>query len=151
MSRSLDALLLYHHQLKSLDPTPNGDHHSVFKWILQNQPLDIGEYNWIFHPGDFISMVSPQRNRFENSIRHFLHSSNSSLKASNLSLSLIYPLLLQNQRKTDILIQNRVSSNQQVVCTKPKTPRWSSSLNLALAPSLALSLYSSLSQSSSSL
>jgi hypothetical protein len=83
---SLGALLLNHHRLKSLDATPNSDHHSVFKWIWQNQPLDMGEYNWIFHPGDFVSMIPPRRNQFENSIERILHNfSNSPVKVRNCS------------------------------------------------------------------
>ncbi|KAH8779482.1 hypothetical protein F5882DRAFT_148706 [Hyaloscypha sp. PMI_1271] len=86
-----DALLLNHHRLKSLDATPNSDHHSVFKWIWQNQPLDMGEYNWIFHPGDFVSMVSPRRNQFENSIRRYLHNfSNSPVKSFFKSVSRVH-------------------------------------------------------------
>src|SRR5258708_4471549 len=100
---SLDALLLNHQRLKSLDPTPNSDHQSVFQWIWQNQPLDMGEYNWIFHPGDFVSMVCPRRNRFENSIRRYLHSSNSSLKVRDLSVSLIYPPSIANRPNTNVL------------------------------------------------
>ncbi|KAE8444163.1 hypothetical protein EG329_000851 [Mollisiaceae sp. DMI_Dod_QoI] len=76
-----DALLLNYHRLKSLESTPISDYQSVLNWIWQNQPIDMGEYNWIFHPGDFVSMVSPRRNRFENSIRHYLHSSNSFVKS----------------------------------------------------------------------
>jgi hypothetical protein len=81
-----DALLLNHHRLKSMDATPHTDHHSVFKWIWQKKPLDNGEFNWIFHPGDFVSMISPRKNRFENSIRRYLHSSAPALKFVHIPL-----------------------------------------------------------------
>lgn len=107
-----DALLLNHQRLKSLDPTPNRDHDSVFRWIWQNQPLDKGEYDWIFHPGDFVSMVSPQRNRFEASIRRCLHSSNSFFKSFFKSASRVH-------ETKDVLVefysQSRISTFARIL------------------------------------
>lgn len=107
-----DTLLLNHCHLKALDPTPNSDHHSVFKWIWRNQPLDMGEYNWIFHPGDFVSMVSPRRNRFENTIRHFLHSSNSSLKSFFKSASRVHET---TDSSVEFFSQSRISAVARLV------------------------------------
>jgi hypothetical protein len=118
-----DALLLNHHRLKSMDATPHTDHHSVFKWIWQKKPLDNGEFNWIFHPGDFVSMISPRKNRFENSIRRYLHSSAPALKVRTHSSS--------KSPQYSQLGLDRASSNQQAGRTKRETLRWNSSVNPA--------------------
>ena len=64
-------LLLNYQRLKSLDQTPPRDHDSVFKWLWKWKPLDSPEFAWINHPEDFVSLVPPRRNGFENFIlRH---------------------------------------------------------------------------------
>ncbi|KAF4616244.1 hypothetical protein G7Y89_g15162 [Cudoniella acicularis] len=66
-------LLKNYQYLKSLDQAPEKDHDSLFKWIWANKPLDEGEYDWIYHPEDFISIVAPQQNRIEVLIRRHLN------------------------------------------------------------------------------
>ncbi|PMD43889.1 hypothetical protein L207DRAFT_482501 [Hyaloscypha variabilis F] len=102
-----DALLLNHHRLKSMDATPHTDHHSVFKWIWQKKPLDNGEFNWIFHPGDFVSMISPRKNRFENSIRRYLHSSAPALKSFFKSTSRAHET---GDSSVEFFCQSRINS-----------------------------------------
>ena len=55
-----------------MDKTPAKDHNSVFQWIWANKPLDDNEFDWIFYPEDFVSMVPPRQNRFEDFIRNHL-------------------------------------------------------------------------------
>lgn len=82
---------MYHQRLKSLDQTPARDHDSVFKWIWANKPLDDGEFDWIFHPDDFVSMIPPRRNRFESFIQSHIDSQpNSFLK---VCLSVLYTII----------------------------------------------------------
>jgi hypothetical protein len=70
-SSYLVPLLLNYQRLKLLDQTPPRDHDSVFKWLWKWQPLDSPEFAWINHPEDFVSLVPPRRNGFENFIlRH---------------------------------------------------------------------------------
>lgn len=76
-----DTLLLKFGALKSLSHTPARDHESVFKWLWANKPLDEHEFDWIFRPEDFVSLVPPRRNRFESFIlRHLDASPNSCFK-----------------------------------------------------------------------
>lgn len=79
----IDALLLNHQRLKNLDQTPERDHDNVFKWIWKHKPLDTGEYDWIFYPDDFVSVVPAQTNRFEDLVRRHIDAwPNSWLKVS---------------------------------------------------------------------
>lgn len=74
-------LLLNYQRLKSLDQTPPRDHDSVFKWLWRWKPLDTPEFAWINHPEDFVSLVPPRRNGFENFIlRHLDNSPRSALR-----------------------------------------------------------------------
>jgi fatty acid desaturase len=72
-------LLFNNHRLKSLDPTPQKDHDSVFKWIWANKPLDQHEYDWIFHHQDFVSLARPRRSSFETFIQEHLQARPKSL------------------------------------------------------------------------
>jgi hypothetical protein len=63
------TLLLQYQKVKNLPQTPDRDHNSVFRWLWKIQPVDLGEYDWIFHPEDFVSLVTPRRNSFEDFIR----------------------------------------------------------------------------------
>lgn len=74
-----DTLLFNNHRLKSLDPTPQRDHDSVFKWIWANKPLDQHEYDWIFHHQDFVSLARPRRSSFETFIQEHLQARPKSL------------------------------------------------------------------------
>lgn len=66
------TLLLQYQRLKVMDQAPARDHNSVFKWIFERKPLDEHEYDWIYKPEDFVSVVPPCRNIFEDSIRNHL-------------------------------------------------------------------------------
>jgi len=52
----LDDLLLKQAQLRALQRTPNRDHATVFNWLWKYKPVGRGEYNWIYHPNDFVSV-----------------------------------------------------------------------------------------------
>ncbi len=73
-STFLVPLLLNYQRLKSLDQTPPRDHDSVFKWLWRWKPLDSPEFAWINHPEDFVSLVPPRQNGFENFILRYLDS-----------------------------------------------------------------------------
>jgi hypothetical protein len=68
----LDTLLLNYKQLKALDQAPAKDHDSLFKWLWAKKPLDDYELDWIWRPEDFVSMVLPRKNFFEDFIRSHL-------------------------------------------------------------------------------
>ncbi len=72
-------MLFNTHRLKSLDPTPQRDHDSVFKWIWANKPLDKHEYDWIFHHQDFVSLARPRRSSIETFIQEHLQARPKSL------------------------------------------------------------------------
>lgn len=64
----LDTLLEKFGVIKSMSRTPRRDHDSVFKWLWANKPLDDNEFDWIFHPEDFVSLIPPRQNHFESFI-----------------------------------------------------------------------------------
>jgi hypothetical protein len=43
-------------QLRALQRTPNRDHATVFNWLWLYKPVNQGEYDWIYHPDDFVSV-----------------------------------------------------------------------------------------------
>lgn len=51
-----DDLLLRDAQLSEMQRAPPHDHWSVFSWIHNIKPLADGQYNWIFHHYDFVSL-----------------------------------------------------------------------------------------------
>ncbi|KAL2066958.1 hypothetical protein VTL71DRAFT_1382 [Oculimacula yallundae] len=76
-----DKLLLNISALKSLSQTSMKDHDGLFKWIWKHKPLDNDEFDWIFHPDDFVSHVPSKRNPFEEFIlRHIRNCPNTLLK-----------------------------------------------------------------------
>ncbi|KAF7944263.1 hypothetical protein EAE96_010665 [Botrytis aclada] len=59
------ALLIQFQKLKSFSPTPEKDHLSVYRWLCGEKLVDIKQYEYMRQPEDFISLVTPQSNRFE--------------------------------------------------------------------------------------
>lgn len=54
----LDDILLKDSKLRALAPTSKRDFMHVFHWIWDRKPLDKGEYNFIFHRDDFVSIAN---------------------------------------------------------------------------------------------
>ncbi|KAE9365460.1 hypothetical protein N431DRAFT_353909, partial [Stipitochalara longipes BDJ] len=49
-------LLLKAAQIRALKKTPRRDHRKLFNWIWRLKPVDKGEYDWIYHANDFVSL-----------------------------------------------------------------------------------------------
>jgi hypothetical protein len=60
---SEDELLLKDHQLRTLEKTSGRNHRSVFHWIWGQKPLDVGEYDFIFHKNDFVSVAGENQRK----------------------------------------------------------------------------------------
>jgi hypothetical protein len=74
-----------------MDQAPAKDHNSVFRWIFAKKPLDEHEYDWIYKPEDFVSVVPSRRNIFEDSIRNHLDKwPKSWFKVSSLAFGRMY-------------------------------------------------------------
>jgi hypothetical protein len=54
--------------LRNLGPASEKFHRSVFNWIIGKKPLGQGQYNWIFHAEDFVSLS--RVDRFESWIAY---------------------------------------------------------------------------------
>jgi hypothetical protein len=52
-----DELLLKDSQLRELKPTSSRQHLNLFHWIWGRKPLDAGEYDFIYHSDDFVSIA----------------------------------------------------------------------------------------------
>jgi hypothetical protein len=76
-----DTLLFHDQKLRASSRPSKADHLSVFHWILKKKPLGTGQYDWIYHPDDFVQQS--QIPRFESSIV------SSSLKVPRQRYSLI--------------------------------------------------------------
>ena len=61
LTRALDELLIKFSQLKAMCLPSRSSHLDVFHWILWNKPVDGGQYNWILHAEDFVSVTDPQK------------------------------------------------------------------------------------------
>jgi len=76
-----DTLLFHDQKLRASARPSKADHLSVFHWILRKKPLGAGQYDWIYHPDDFVQQS--QIPRCESSIV------SSSLKVPDQRQSLI--------------------------------------------------------------
>ncbi|KAF8850126.1 hypothetical protein BDZ45DRAFT_207642 [Acephala macrosclerotiorum] len=64
-----DELLLKDSQLRSLTPAPVREYMKVFDWIYGVKPLDIGQYDFIYHRGDFVCSAKREKNAFDDFIK----------------------------------------------------------------------------------
>lgn len=53
---STDNLLLNEQKLRELGSPSQRDHRSVLHWIVDRKPVGWGQYDWIFHIDDFVSL-----------------------------------------------------------------------------------------------
>lgn len=82
---TLDDLLLKYTSLRSLEPTPERNHRSVYNWIWGEKPLDEGEYDFIYHQEDFVSVVDDRHHK--DCITGFLESCLNRWPSSRLSVT----------------------------------------------------------------
>ncbi|CZR54213.1 uncharacterized protein PAC_04096 [Phialocephala subalpina] len=64
-----DELLLKDSQLRSLTPAPVREYIKVFDWIYGVKPVDIGQYDFIYHRGDFVCSAKREKNVFDDFIK----------------------------------------------------------------------------------
>lgn len=70
-----DDILLKDSSLRALAPAPARDHLSVFNWIYAEKPLDVGQYDFIYHRDDFVSLPNKPQEGFDDLIKAFLNRS----------------------------------------------------------------------------
>ncbi|KIN08807.1 hypothetical protein OIDMADRAFT_23563 [Oidiodendron maius Zn] len=70
-----DDILLKDSSLRALAPALARDHLSVFNWIYAEKPLDVGQYDFIYHRDDFVSLPNKPQEGFDDLIKAFLNRS----------------------------------------------------------------------------
>jgi len=69
-----DELLLKDSQLRALPQTSPRNHLNLFHWVWGRKPLDAGEYDFIYHSDDFVSIAGGayEKDAIDNFVEAFL-------------------------------------------------------------------------------